>query len=970
MTTLQESNASRAVTAAPPRTSTWLPGQRVVNEAELGLGLGHVVGVIDQRSVRIHFGATDEMRIYNIRTAPIKRLRLRVGQQARLRDGQRFRVEKILRTRDGLLVYCGEGQKVRETELDDVIPAAEAVDKLQTGQLSPAGDYALRLEGWRLRQSFLSGDTRGLVGARIRPLGHQLYIAHKITRQEVPRVLLADEVGLGKTIEAGLVFSTLRALGRAQRVLVVTPPSLVHQWMAEMFRKFNEMFAVLSESRCDELDESESGGPSPFDVSPRAIIGIDLLLRSRRRLEQALAAQWDLLIVDEAHHLHWSPTAPSPVASTSGEHAAPSGGRKAYAMIEMLARRADGLLLLTATPARDGLASEFGLLRLVDPQRFVDFRAFERERERMRQVAEAAADVERHGVARASERLERLFPNDAGLHQAIRSGDEQRVLGALVDRHGTGRVLIRNRRDRLHGFPERVLHGIPLKGEWNPVEGDLTALAALPPDARPNDPRVAWLVALVRTLDGEKVVLICRTERLVHMLARVFREQTALKAAVFHEGLSIVERDRQAAWFAEADGAVILLCSEIGGEGRNFQFSRHLVLFDLPLHPDLVEQRIGRLDRIGQDHAIHIHVPYLEDTPSEALFRWHRDALGSFHLPVTGAEDVVNAMQWQLGEVLGAWQATSRDHGRRKPLLEALNQQTTRTLAHVRKTIEDSVDYLVDLNSYDEIEGERLVEEIRAVDDDPALRDWTGRVFDRFGVLDEHVDDLGRLRIRASDMMFVEVFPGLRDGDMGATWRRSLALAREELDFLTRDHPLIEGALGLMLDGDEGRAAVCSWPDAPLDGVLLQCLFVLDVSGPPALELHRWVPITPIEIVLDVKGAARDDLALGSVKMGKVGPDVIARLQPMFEGMVPALLEQAQQLAAQQAQGVIKAGLVEARARMSEQQQRLEELRRVNPTLPEAEIEQHGRRMARSLRAIESAEVHLDALRVIVAEKG
>lgn len=959
MTSQNEAKPPRAVTAAPARTATWLPGQRVVNEAELGLGLGHVVDVVDQRSVRIHFGAIDEMRVYNIRTAPIKRLRLRVGQQARLRDGQRFRVEKILRTREGLLVYVGDGLKARETELDDIIPAAEAVDKLQTGQLSPAGDYALRLEGWRLRQSFLSGDARGLVGARIRPLGHQLYIAHKIARQEVPRVLLADEVGLGKTIEAGLIFSSLRALGRAQRVLVVTPPSLVHQWMAEMFRKFGEMFSVLSASRCEELDESESGGPSPFDVSPRAIVGIDLLMGSRQRLEQALAAPWDLLIVDEAHHLRW-PSAPSPT---------PSPDEKAYATIETLARRARGLLLLTATPAREGLGSEFGLLRLVDPDRFSDFRAFERERAHMRDVAETVAAIQRDGVAQAAPRLERLFPEDAALREAIRGGDRARVLAALIDRHGTGRVLIRNRRERLHGFPERVLHGIALPGEWHDVEGDLTAFAALPPETRPKDPRVSWLVDHVRALDGEKVVLICSTERVVQMLARVFREQTRIKAAVFHEGLSIVERDRQAAWFAEPDGAVLLLCSEIGGEGRNFQFSRHLVLFDLPIHPDLVEQRIGRLDRIGQDHAIHIHVPYLQDTPSEALFRWHRDALGSFSRPVTGAEDVVAEMRWQLGEVLRAWQPGDREHGHRRVLIDALNEQTSRTLEHVRRTVEESVDALVDLNSYDEAEGARLVEAICAIDADPALRDWTGRVFDRFGVHEEAVDDLGRVRIRASDMMFVEVFPGLPRDDLGATWRRSLALAREDLDFLTRDHALIEGALGLMLDGDEGRAAVCAWAEAPFDGIVLQCLFVLDVSGPPALELHRWLPITPIEVVLDLEGTPRMGLTLDTARMEKVGPEIIARLQPMFENIVPRLLDTAQARAAEHARGCIAAALGEARARLTEQQQRLIELRRVNPTLPEAEVEGHAQRAKRSLKAIEDAEVHLDALRIIVAER-
>src|SRR5690606_41133390 len=91
-------------------------------------------------------------------------------------------------------------------------------------------------------------------------------------------------------------------------------------------------------------------------------------------------------------------------------------------------------------------------------------------------------------------------------------------------------------------------------------------------------------------------------------LEAAIKERFNLNLALFHEGLPLVQRDRQAAWFAEPDGAQVLLCSEIGSEGRNFQFAHHLVLFDLPLNPGLVEQRIGRLDRIGQTDTIRIHV--------------------------------------------------------------------------------------------------------------------------------------------------------------------------------------------------------------------------------------------------------------------------------------------------------------------------------------------------------------------------
>lgn len=112
---------------------------------------------------------------------------------------------------------------------------------------------------------------------------------------------------------------------------------------------------------------------------------------------------------------------------------------------------------------------------------------------------------------------------------------------------------------------------------------------------------------------SQKVLVICAKAATALQLEQVLREREGIRAAVFHEGMSIIERDRAAAWFAEEDtGAQVLLCSEIGSEGRNFQFASHMVMFDLPFNPDLLEQRIGRLDRIGQAHDIQIHVPYLE----------------------------------------------------------------------------------------------------------------------------------------------------------------------------------------------------------------------------------------------------------------------------------------------------------------------------------------------------------------------
>ncbi len=123
-------------------------------------------------------------------------------------------------------------------------------------------------------------------------------------------------------------------------------------------------------------------------------------------------------------------------------------------------------------------------------------------------------------------------------------------------------------------------------------------------------------------------------------MEKALGKRANLKVGVFHEDLTIVQRDRNAAWFSEPRGARLLLCSEIGSEGRNFQFAHHLVLFDLPVHPELLEQRIGRLDRIGQSEDIYIHVPYLIGSPQEVLVRWFHEGLNAFGENIEGGNKI------------------------------------------------------------------------------------------------------------------------------------------------------------------------------------------------------------------------------------------------------------------------------------------------------------------------------------------
>ena len=146
--------------------------------------------------------------------------------------------------------------------------------------------------------------------------------------------------------------------------------------------------------------------------------------------------------------------------------------------------------------------------------------------------------------------------------------------------------------------------------------------------------RAVWLAELLKSLKQQKVLVICHDKQTAIDLEHYLHLRAGIRCASFHEDLSIIERDRAAAYFADTEyGAKALICSEIGSEGRNFQFAQHLVCYDLPAHPDLLEQRIGRLDRIGQVGDVQIHVPFAKDSEEENYFRWLHEGLNGFEEP-------------------------------------------------------------------------------------------------------------------------------------------------------------------------------------------------------------------------------------------------------------------------------------------------------------------------------------------------
>lgn len=439
---------------------TFALGQRWISDTESDLGLGTVVAM-DARTVTLMFAASEENRVYARTDAPVTRVTFNVGDVIECQEGWSLSVEEVIEDK-GLLTYLGTREDTQETEvtlreifLSNQIRFNKPQDKLYAGQIDRMDNFVLRYRALSNQYQQHKSPMRGLCGMRAGLIPHQLYIAHEVGRRHAPRVLLADEVGLGKTIEAGMIIHQQVLSGRAERILIVVPETLQHQWLVEMMRRFNLHFSIFDEERCIE---SFAESDNPFDTQQYVLCSLDFLRKSRKRYEQALEGEWDLLVVDEAHHLEWSQDKPS----------------REYQVVEGLAENTSGVLLLTATPEQLGRESHFARLRLLDPDRFYDYEAFVEEEDQYAPVADAVtalfSGVKLENSAK-NQITELLSEQDVEPLFRVIEGDSseeeqalarQELIDNLMDRHGTGRVLFRNTRAAIKGFPKRNVNLLPM----------------------------------------------------------------------------------------------------------------------------------------------------------------------------------------------------------------------------------------------------------------------------------------------------------------------------------------------------------------------------------------------------------------------------------------------------------------------------------------------------------------------------
>ena len=984
----------------------FVTGQRWISETEPDLGLGIVLEAGD-RHVKLSFPAAGEQRTYAIRSAPVARVRYAVGDTVTSVDEAQLLVAEVTE-QDGNLVYKGRDNagndiSLPELELSCFVHFNSPQERLFAGQIDDDKSFRLRVETLAQMRACQQSPVNGLLGARVQLLPHQLYIADEVASRFAPRVLLADEVGLGKTIEAGLIVHQQLFTGRAQRVLIVVPDSLVHQWLVEMLRRFNLHFTILDEARCKAIElgdarDNDSGfddelygtaslsdqgadNINPFETAQLVLCSLSFLTSQQERQQQALAASWDLLLVDEAHHLEWSEQQASP----------------AYRCIEAFAKIAQGLLLLTATPEQLGVSSHFARLRLLDPDRYYDLATFEQEEANYEPVNElvthllallendqtqseaelpalqqAIVNVADAGIAARIQTLLAEAESDAGIVRKHLMD----IIRQLLDRHGTGRVLFRNTRDAVQGFPERhlIAHALPVPEGFELADTDdlddvlypENALQQLYAEQWPEkDTRVSWLLKWLANNLSKKMLVICAQLNTAIDLELYLRLRGGVNSAVFHEGLGLVARDRAAAYFADAEeGAQVLVCSEIGSEGRNFQFAHHLTLFDLPMNPDLLEQRIGRLDRIGQERTVHIHVPFYQGTDEHPgahniLLRWYDEGLNCFRKSCPASQAVMLAFAEELGVCM--MQNLNPD-----ALIKRTSGMTQELLEHLQA----GRDRLLELGSFNIEKAGELVDNILKHTRAEELDRYMEMVFDQYGIDHERHSSESQV-LQTTDHMLLGHFPGIPEEGVTVTCQRETALVREDIQFLTWEHPMVSGAMDMIVSGELGRAALATIKLPPLvpGTLLLEAIYTTHCIAPPGLQLSRFLPLTTVRVVVDAKQKDFNTIlthVLLNERAQRIPKSTAQDLVRHARAQILELIEHADQKAGAQKAGIISLARTQMEQALNDELERLKALAKVNPNIRNDEIDSLELEKACLTEYLQGTQLTLDAMRVLV----
>jgi ATP-dependent helicase HepA len=612
------------------------------------------------------------------------------------------------------------------------------------------------------------------LGGRIELFPHQLFAAEQASRADPVRWLLADEVGLGKTVEACLILNRLVRTRRAVRTLVIAPETLTVQWLGELWRKYHQVFVLLDDQRIVDVEKEYGKGFNPFDAYDQVVLGMEMLMENPHLSRQAVESGIDLLIVDEAHHLRRPEGHP---------------GNPAYRLVRPICDLGRHVLLLTATPMEEDAHGFFRLLQLLRPEEFPEGVGFKTRIEAREPLPPCTSATRRVDIGGLPPRIGRPV-------EAAETGDWSPLLELEQEMSGREAEGPVHRGRKLQRIQRALSCGAALREILEP--GDETG-RRLADRAVVKDPRLDWLGNIARDWrnSADKTLVFVKHRESLEVIRSEMSRRAQIRVGLFHEDLSPARRDIEVAQFRLADGPSMLVCTECGGEGRNFQFCTRVVLFDLPWDPMAVEQRIGRLDRIGR--TIPVEIVYFR--PPAGLGRSVAglyETLGLFREPLGGLER-------ELAGIGPAIQNAALTGGALdKGDFDALVQEARS--AHDR--VRDAAFHELHRDPYRTEMADSILSSVP-----PDLEELNEEVVtvacERLGLHCERQRGKAVYSIEFGNRATVGSLEGVPGGsNYLGSFDRMEALGDDRIDFLAAGHPIVEGILAYLEEGWSGRIAL------------------------------------------------------------------------------------------------------------------------------------------------------------------
>ena len=481
--------------------------------------------------------------------------------------------------------------KIPDIKFSFTFNAGKIPELIKRGKFEDINIYDTRLEGERIL--LLRGFDQLICLNTLQGVEHYWYqveTVKKVLKYFRGRSLLCDEVGLGKTIEAGMILKEYILRGLAKKVLILAPPSLVPQWQVELEEKFGLQFTTT-------LSGEYQADPGNFWRNNSHIIASIATARSKKNFENVTSNQYDLIIVDEAHHVKNSRTV-------------------AWKMINSLKKKF--ILLLTATPVQNDLMELYNLITLLSPGTLRTSTQFKKEfvkkgdlrsPKNMDKLRELLSSVMIRNT-RAMVDIN-LPPRYASTYRFQQKESEKELyedileIAHLIEKeHKGSKMLIMTLLSEAGSSPwalSGTLEKLVEKKRYPMIQKQVENIYRKCIKTETTGKVDALLDILKKS--GEKKIIFTKYRGTLDYLQKRM-EKEKISTAVFHGGLTSIEKEKQLDFFEHE--ASILITTEVGGEGRNLQFCSTMINFDLPWNPMQIEQRIGRIHRIGQEKDVYI----------------------------------------------------------------------------------------------------------------------------------------------------------------------------------------------------------------------------------------------------------------------------------------------------------------------------------------------------------------------------